>query len=74
MEVDENISECDLDILYKAPWKMKGRLWSTFRYLEKMHLLHWIVKPFDLRIENANMKSHLEEELIDMSVALEAKS
>ena len=38
-----------------------------------MHVPDWIVAPFDLKIEDADIESYLEHELVDMFVDLEAK-
>ena len=37
-----------------------------------MHIPNWIVIPFDLKIENTDIESHLEDELVHICVDLEA--
>ena len=44
-----------------------------FEDLEKIHVPDWIVAPFDLEIEYADIESHLEDELVGMCVDLAAK-
>jgi len=74
LEEDENISDCDLEIYIKHLEKLREDFKVRFEDLEKMHVPDWIVAPFDLEIENADIESYLEDELVDMCVDLEAKS
>ena len=39
-----------------------------------MHVLKWFVTPFNLEVEHADIKSHLEDELVDMFVDFKVKS
>ena len=38
-----------------------------------MKVPEWILTPFDVEIGNADIASHLQEELIDMTVDLDSK-
>ena len=65
---------CDLEIYIKHLEKLREDFKVRFEDLEKMHVPDWIVAPFDLEIENADIDSYLDDELVDMCVDLEAKS
>ena len=42
-----------------------------FGYLENMRLAQWLVIPFDMKIDNKDKESRLEDELIEMHVDIE---
>ncbi|XP_076049445.1 zinc finger BED domain-containing protein 5-like [Oratosquilla oratoria] len=70
---EQNISDCDLEIYIRHLNNLRKDFNMRFEDLEKMHIPDWIVTPFDVEIENADLESHLEDELVDMCVDLEAK-
>ena len=74
LEDGENISDCDLEIYITHLEKLREDFKVRFEDLEKMHVPDWIVVPFDLEIENADIDSYLEDKFVDMCVDLEAKS
>ena len=67
LEEDENILGWFRDI-HKAPWKIEGKLQVRFEEMNKVYVLYWIFPPLDLEIENADIESHLEDELDNMCV------
>ena len=39
-----------------------------------MHVLEWLVSPFDVKIDNKSYESDIEDEIIEIHVDLEAKA
>ena len=74
LKEDESISDCNLEIYIKHLENFKEDFKVYFENLEKIHVPDWIVTLFDLEIENADIESHVEDELVDLYVNLEAKS
>ena len=70
----ESISDGDLEIYIDHLGKLREDFKIRFQDLENMHIPSWLVTPFDMEIENENIESDLEDELVEMRVDLAAKS
>lgn len=73
LKESENIPDCELEIFIKHLDKLIEDFKKRFEDLENMHVPEWLVTPFDMKIDDECNECDLEDELVEMSVDLEAK-
>ncbi|KRZ66133.1 SCAN domain-containing protein 3 [Trichinella papuae] len=73
LEEGADVSDRDLEIYINHLEKLREDFKIRFEDLENMTVPDWIIKPFDIEIENANIEFLLQEKHVEMSADLEAK-
>lgn len=73
MQESGSLSDVDLEIYTKHLDKLKEDFKRLFEDLEKMHVPDWILRPFDMEMQNADVYLQLQEDLFNMTMDLAAK-
>ena len=74
LQGDENISDDDLEICIRLLEKLRKNFRVRCQDLEKLHIPEWILTPFDLETENANITSDVLIEISKQNHCSEANA
>jgi len=70
----EALVDIDLELYAKHYKNLSEDFKVLFKDLQRMRVPDWIVTLFDFNVQNADIKSQLQDELIDMRLDLEPQS
>ena len=70
----EALVDIDLELYAKHYKNLSEDFKVLFKDLQRMRVPDWIVTLFDLNVQNVDIMSRFQDELMDMRVDLEAQS